>query len=80
MYQKKFKIQEIVEGEEDDAFWDALGDDEDYVSYLGGIHNFEIRNFGIYILFCGEGDSQRSQLPTTFYLKLLADTLSCQTY
>ena len=26
----------MVEGEEEDAFWDALGDDEDYVSYLGG--------------------------------------------
>ena len=36
LYGITFKITEIVEGEEDDAFWDALGDDEDYVSYLGG--------------------------------------------
>ncbi len=28
----------MVEGEEVDAFWDALGDDEDYVSYLGGMY------------------------------------------
>ena len=39
LYQKRFKIKEMVEGEEEDAFWDALGDDEDYVSYLGGIYH-----------------------------------------
>eukprot|EP00794_Sanderia_malayensis_P005929 gene5929-6615_t len=41
LYQKKFEIQEIVEGEETDSFWDALGDDEDYVSYLGVSKNFD---------------------------------------
>lgn len=41
LYQKKFRITEMVEGEEEDAFWDALGDDEDYVSYLGVSKEFD---------------------------------------
>ncbi len=45
LYQKRFKIREITEGEESDAFWDALGDDEDYVSYLGGMVNIAIFRF-----------------------------------
>ena len=42
LYQKRFRITEMVEGEEEDAFWDALGDDEDYVSYLGGVCHYFI--------------------------------------
>eukprot|EP00795_Rhopilema_esculentum_P002286 gene2286-17900_t len=41
LYQKKFKIKEMLEGEEEDTFWDALGDDEDYVSYLGVKKEFD---------------------------------------
>ena len=30
------KIKEIEEGDETEAFWNALGDEEDYMSYMEG--------------------------------------------
>ena len=36
LHKKSLDIDEIVEGEENDAFWDTLGDEEDYMSYIEG--------------------------------------------
>lgn len=35
LHSRRLKIRELCEGDEDDVFWDALGDDFDYMSYLG---------------------------------------------
>lgn len=36
LHNKSLDVTEILEGEETDAFWDTLGDEEDYMSYIEG--------------------------------------------
>ena len=36
LHKKTLDVVEVMEGDENDAFWDTLGDEEDYMSYIEG--------------------------------------------
>jgi len=66
LYSKKVSIVEVNEGEETDALWDALSDEEDYMSYLevGKLFDFTPRCFAFDSL---HGYFQQKEITSTAY-------------